>query len=127
MNEIYWITRLDSICSLVEFINVLAIAVFLIGSVVYIFNRIFEDDGDKEKVDKITKKICFISAPIMVLFTLFLIFIPTTKEAYQVYGIGRTIDYLKSNKEAKKIPDKAIKALNCFLDNECKQDTIKNK
>lgn len=125
MNEIYWITRLDAICSLVKFVDVLAIIVFFISSVVCILNRIFEDDG--EKVDKVTKKFWLISTPIMVVSSLVLTFIPTTKEAYQIYGIGGTIDYIKSNKEAQKIPDKAIKALNCFLDNECKQDTTKNE
>ena len=127
MNEIYWITRLDAICSLIEFVNVLAIAVFLISGIANTMNRIFEDDGEKEIVDKVTKKFWFISTPIMIVSSLFLTFIPTTKEAYQIYGIGGTIDYIKSNKEAKKIPDKAIKALNCFLDNECKQDTTKNE
>ena len=78
-------------------------------------------------MDKTTKRVCFVLSPIIVAFSLFLIFVPTTKEAYQIYGIGGTIDYIKSNQEAKKIPDKAIKALNCFLDNECKQDTTKNE
>ena len=127
MNSIYWITRLDAICSLFEYIDILAIIVFLISSFVYILNRIIEDDGEKEMVDKATKKFWLISTPIMVVSSLFLTFIPTTKEAYQIYGIGGTIDYIKSNKEAQKIPDKAIKALNCFLDNECKTDTTKNE
>ena len=127
MNEIYWITRLDAICSLFTTIIIIAIIVFAISGSVYLINLTNDDDESKEKMDKTTKRVCFVLAPIIVAFSLFLVFVPTTKEAYQIYGIGGTIDYIKSNQESKKIPDKAIKALNCFLDNECKQDTIKNK
>ena len=127
MNSIYWITRLDAINTVCTVLLSIALIAFCISGCICLINGTFDDDEDKETTNKITQKICFISAPIMVLFTLFLIFIPTTKEAYQIYGIGGTIDYIKSNKEAKKIPDKAIKALNCFLDNECKQDTTKNE
>ena len=126
MNSIYWITRLDAINTVCLVLLSIALIAFCISGCIYLINLTFDDDEDKETTNKITKKICFISAPIMVLFTIFLIFVPTTKEAYQIYGIGGTIDYLKSNKEAKKMPDKAIKALNCFLDNECEQDSIKN-
>ena len=127
MNEIYWITRLDAINTVCLILFSIALTAFCISGCIYLINRTFDDDEDKETTSNITKKICFISAPIIVLFTIFLIFVPTTKEAYQIYGIGGTIDYLKSNKEAKKIPDKAIKALNFFLDNECKQDTTKSE
>ena len=120
MNSIYWITRLDAINTVCLILFSIALIAFCISGCIYLINLTFDDDEDKETTSNITKKICFISAPIMVLFTIFLIFVPTTKEAYQIYGIGGTIDYLKSNKEAKKIPDKAIKALNFFLDNECK-------
>lgn len=43
------------------------------------------------------------------LFLIFLIgntFIPTTKEAYLIYGVGGTIDYLRSDQTAKQIPHK---------------------
>ena len=44
-------------------------------------------------------------------------FIPTTNEALMVYGIGGTIDYIKSNETAKQLPDKCIKALDKWVDN----------
>ena len=44
-------------------------------------------------------------------------FIQTTNEALMVYGIGGTIDYVKSNKTAKQLPDKCIKALDKWADN----------
>ena len=34
-----------------------------------------------------------------------------------IYGIGGTIDYIKSNETAKQLPDKCIKALDKLVDN----------
>ena len=45
-----------------------------------------------------------------------LVFIPTTKEMLLIYGVGGTIDYIKSNDTAKELPDKAVKALDKYLD-----------
>ena len=44
-------------------------------------------------------------------------FIPTTNETLMIYGIGGTIDYIKSNDTAKQLPDKCIKALDKWADN----------
>ena len=44
------------------------------------------------------------------------IFIPTTKELLYIYGVGGTIDYIKTNDTAKQLPDKCIKALDRFAD-----------
>lgn len=42
---------------------------------------------------------------------------PTKEEAYFIYGVGSTIDYIQSNPKAKQIPDKCIDALNQLVDN----------
>ena len=39
-----------------------------------------------------------------------------------IYGVGGTIDYVKENKVANKIPDKCIKALDKYLDDVLKED-----
>jgi hypothetical protein len=39
----------------------------------------------------------------------------------KIYGIGGTIDYLKSNETAKRIPDKCIKALDLYIDSQLKE------
>ena len=39
-----------------------------------------------------------------------------TKEMLLIYGVGGTIDYIKSNDTAKELPDKAVKALDKYLD-----------
>ena len=52
-------------------------------------------------------------------------FIPTTNEALMIYGVGGTIDYVKSNETAKQLPDKCVKALDKYLDNLTKEENQK--
>ena len=47
---------------------------------------------------------------------LLLSFVPTTKEALLIYGVGSTIDYVNGNETIKSLPDKAINALDKYLD-----------
>lgn len=52
------------------------------------------------------------------------VFIPGNKELMAIYGIGGTIDYIKSNDKAKELPDKVVDALTKYLEtlNEEKRD-----
>lgn len=53
------------------------------------------------------------------------ILIPTTNQALLIYGVGGTIDYIKSNDTAKQLPDKCVKALDEYLDNLTKEENQK--
>lgn len=55
------------------------------------------------------------------IFLIGTILTPTKEQAYLIYGVGGTVDYIKSNDKAKQIPDKAVDALNRYL------DSIENK
>lgn len=60
------------------------------------------------------------------LFTFFLFsFIPSKQTMYEIFGIGTVIDYVQSNDNVKKIPDKCIEAVNLWLDE--KMEDIKGK
>lgn len=123
MNEIYWITRLDAInltFGILEVIGILLVVILLwIYGVIY-YNSESEQNKKKSRNLLHNAKVVSIITSLLLVCN---IFVPTTKEAYLIYGVGGTIDYVKNNKEANKIPDKAIKALNIFLDNECKTKT----
>lgn len=125
MNEIYWITRLDAIC---DFLTAVAVVSFLISAVTGIFAMFdrFEandyEEGGKyyncymQKFKMLLsyfKKFIFVT----IIACLINFFIPTTNEALMIYGIGGTIDYIKSNETAKQLPDKYIKALDKWVDN----------
>ena len=133
MNEIYWITRLDAIS---DFLTIIAIVSFLISVVMAAFamyNRFEADDyaeGGKYyncymQRFKIFLKYFKRSILVIIVSCVINVFIPTTNEALLIYGVGGTIDYIKSNDTAKQLPDKCIKALDKWVENlneEKKQD-----
>ena len=125
MNEIYWITRLDTIC---KFLSAVAVVCFIISTVTGIFamfNRFEADDyeeGGKYYNCHMQKFKMFSNYFKRFTFALIVVcsinfFIPTTNEALMIYGVGGTIDYVKSNETAKQLPDKCIKALDKWADN----------
>lgn len=134
MNEIYWITRLDGINTfliVLVALGVIALVFFVIGFGTKICNKKYNDeDGDDDDyvigciMAKISKP--FVIAGVVA--TLLLIFVPTTKEALLIYGVGGTIDYVQCNETIKKMPDKAVEALDKYLDelNEDKKDGENN-
>lgn len=73
-------------------------------------------DTSKEQQDKcfkIVKKLALCS----IITILILIFVPSEKQLYAIYGVGTVIDYAKGSKEVQKLPDNAVKALNVWLEN----------
>lgn len=67
-------------------------------------------------------KLLKLSAVSTLIGFLMCVFIPSTKSLLIIYGVGGTIDYVKENKVANKIPDKCIKALDKYLDYALKED-----
>ena len=53
------------------------------------------------------------------------LFIPTTNQALLIYGVGGTIDYIKSNDTSKQLPDKCVKALDKWVENLIKEENHK--
>jgi hypothetical protein len=52
----------------------------------------------------------------LVISSLIFVFVPSTKEAVLIWGVGSTIDYLQENETAKQLPDKCINALNDWVE-----------
>ena len=122
MNEIYWITRLDAIC---KFLTATAIVSFLIAMALIIFvcNR-YEIDDESWDYKRYMKcsTVCIL---VTIVSCVINVFIPTTNQALFIYGVGGTIDYIKSNDTAKQLPDKCVKALDKYLDNLTKEENQK--
>jgi hypothetical protein len=117
MWELYFITKIGAIHSLCGTLAICSIISFLICHMI----AITTDDYSGEKICT-EKQIINIRKFAKNLFYTFIITLsvfaitPTTSEAYLIYGVGSTIDYLKSNDDAKQLPDKCIKALNAWVD-----------
>lgn len=133
MTEMYWITRLDAICNFLNAIAVVCVIISVVTGVFAVCSK-FEIHSCKKgsehwnycmkefkMLSNYSKRFIFVT----IIVCLINFFIPTTNEALMVYGIGGTIDYVKSNKTAKQLPDKCVKALDKWLENlneEKKQD-----
>ena len=123
MEEIYWITRLNGINIFLNVMTVFGIVftVISIGGYIVTKNDDYVDDCWKELWIKLFKY-CF---PTTIIVSLLFTFTPTTKEALMIWGVGGTIDYVKSNEKVKELPDKVINALDSWVDNYLETDSIK--
>lgn len=110
MNEIYWITRLDAIESTLVALICISGLVLLFAVVGYLVTRGEDLEGYKTSIRMMKKSVI-----VTIVSTILLIFIPNQKQALMIWGIGGTIDYIKSNETAKKLPDKCIQAIDKYL------------
>ena len=135
MNEIYWITRLDVInvfLTLIAVFSVIAaVVLFFIGIIKRSESDIFNKDSQTCEQHIETSKMCLYFAKrcaVVFCVSIFInIFTPTTNEALLIYGVGGTIDYIKSNDTAKQLPDKCVKALDKYFDNINKEEEKQNE
>lgn len=125
MSEIYWITRLTIICNFLTTVAILSFLITVVIGAFAIYNRFEADDyeeGGKYYNCYMQKFKMFLSyfkrfIFVTIITCLINFFIPTTNEALMIYGVGGTIDYIKSNETAKQLPDKCIKALDKWVNN----------
>lgn len=132
MEELYWITRLGALNFLFNaIIFVSLVAIIILAVELFVIKKTPDNEDDKNlELQVVTGKVHnenmyynFVKKQFIRAFIVFVVsivcnvFIPTKNEALMIYGIGGTIDYVKSNKTAKQLPDKCIKALDKWADN----------
>ena len=115
MNEIYWLTCLDDVKVFIAFIIAICVIglAFAIATMFYNMYQDYDSEIKQYNIGKCWTKRLGIIAMILGMITCF---IPNTKEAYQIIGIGSTIEYLKENDAAKQLPDKCIQALDLYIE-----------
>lgn len=126
MWELYFITRIGIIHGLTILVFTLSI---LTAIICYIVSIVKDDytgehvctEWQKSKLRKFANKM-FIVFGISITIN---VITPTTEQAYLIYGVGSTIDYIQDNPKAKQLPDKYIDALNRWVDNISKEETKK--
>ena len=113
MKEIYWITRLDGLYNCFTAFCIVSAFVLIVMTIALINATFVEYDEDQSKMLK-----RWIIVPILGVFfnTVGLVFMPTTKEALTILGVGGTIEYVKDNETLKELPDKCVKALDLWVD-----------
>lgn len=126
MWELYFITRVGVIHGLTSPVFILSIITAIACYIVSIAKDDYtgEDactEWQKSKLRKFANKM-FVVFGISVTINAIT---PTTEEAYLIYGVGSTIDYIQDNPKAKQLPDKCIDALSRWVDNLNKEETKK--
>lgn len=51
------------------------------------------------------------------------VFIPNTKQASFIYGMGTVVDYVQNNKDLQQLPDKCVQALDMWVDTFIEEQT----
>lgn len=121
-SKMYWFTRLSAITTVLESIlmisGILAAAALIFWFVIYLSDPEYmaDEEEGKKRYLKFGSKILCISTIIFVIGLIGRTFTPTTSEALIIYGVGESVEYLQNNKDAIQIPDKALQALNKYLD-----------
>ena len=114
MNEIYWMTVVGNLSTALMVVWIVALIIVLGMLLVLAASEgdVIDDEDSAHIFFKWLKRfvVCGVIAAMAN------IFIPTTKEMLHIYGVGGTIDYIKTNDTAKQLPDKCIKALDRFAD-----------
>lgn len=117
MEIIYWFQRLFAINILAWIVLVIGIIATIISLMAYSVNHEFVDTLDSsERACEMAKR-WFRTAPWVIgISAMVCVFVPTEKQMYAIYGIGGTIDYIKSNETARQLPDKVVIALDKWVD-----------
>lgn len=113
MVEIYWLQRVGALSDLFNAMWIFAtvvMGVFLMLAPMAI--ELIKENNITNQAKKVAKTL----AVILVVGIIGSIITPSTKEMYAIYGLGGTIDYIKSNDKAKQLPDKCVDALTRYVD-----------
>lgn len=113
MSELYWIGVIGNLWNVFFVILILfffwlilcLLLYFVMGEDLFIYNT---------SKDLFKKMLGFCMWVVMV-STIATVFIPTKKELYVIFGVGPTIDFIKSNEKAQELTEKCIDALELFI------------
>ena len=109
MSELYWLTRLEYIQNFLVIVMSISSFALFVSFVLWLTSNYVEET-------KSALKWVIGSFTTLVISSLIFVFVPSTKEAVLIWGVGSTIDYLQENETAKQLPDKCINALNDWVE-----------
>lgn len=131
MNEIYWLTRVDTLNTIFGWMIAIPVIVGVLMFIAFLVSmeglRSNEIDENWLAFKKYCKKFRNVLLPVFIVGILGIGFCPTKNDMLLMYGVGGSIDYLRSNPTAQKLPDKCIEALDAWVDELFpeKKDSIK--
>lgn len=119
MDTTYLIEMLNGITGFFIFTGIICV---ILGLIFLVLSG-YEDVADKaSRRSFLRRSITLLSTSLLCIFLF--VMIPNTKQAYRIYGIGGTIEYLQGNKGVKALPSKTFKILNKWADSYLENDSI---
>lgn len=117
MSEIYWITVLGNLRTVALIIFAMATGIAILY-VYILFSTMSAYDTDEihEIAKRKIKKIAIPSLIVGFIMLIVAVLIPSKQDMYLIYGVGNVIDYCQDNPKVKELPDKAVEALDIWLD-----------
>ena len=131
MNEIYWLTRVDTLNTIFGWMIAIPVIVGILMFIAFLVSmeslRSNEIEENWLAFKKYCKKFRNVLLPVFIVGILGIGFCPTKNDMLLIYGVGGSIDYLRNNPTAQKLPDKCIEALDAWVDELFpeKKDSIK--
>ena len=119
MKEIYFLQRIGNIGDVFDVICILGLILGIILLFSVLIWWFMMDEYDRNEFNIIPTKIKKHSKAYIVAFAISIIgtiFVPSSKEVMLMYGLGGTIDYIKSNDKAKELPNKVVDALTEYIE-----------
>ena len=120
MGDLYWIITIGHLSGLFTAFCITFGTLLGIWVIKLLVDQ--NDRPDDKEIYKSDKKWAKIFATITIISALGIVFTPNQRELFAIYGIGGTIDYIKSNDTAKQLPDKCINALDKWVDSYVKEE-----
>jgi heme/copper-type cytochrome/quinol oxidase subunit 2 len=116
--QLYWITRLDSICTLITVFLILILITIFIGGIIYFveYQDRWTNEEDKKELKNKFKLINYL-AIIEIIIILLSIFVPSQKDILTIYSA----QWATNSDEVKKLPDNTVKAINKLLEDYTKE------
>ena len=136
MDNLYLITRLDdirAICIALMVLASIATFIFMVISINYkgelaglTEEKINECYTSEKYWYELGKKGTRWSLIILFISMIALCVIPTTKQGLLLFGVREAVEFCEEHPDTKQLPDKCVKALNKYLDEELKTDESQN-
>ena len=108
METLYWLSRLDGIRIITIIFLIISFFILFFLAANYLITENDNQTDISQQPKAIAKKLFVKSLkytiPLILFNTFAIIFIPSASTAYEIWGVGKTMDYVRKKPTVKKLP-----------------------
>ena len=119
MEQLYFLSVLGNVHTVACLFAILIGIAFVFITVFSVLSIISKEP------DIICIKLSKITGIVFAVSLILAIFIPSKEQLFLIYGLGGSIDYIKSNPKAKQLPDKLVDFMDAYLEKEINETKTK--